>query len=456
MPKVKTIYVCQSCGAKSSKWAGKCNSCGEWNTLVEEIEEKQKTTSQDFLLTSRDNTSKKPISILDVEEDHIHRIITKSKEFNRVLGGGIVPGSLVLIGGDPGIGKSTLLLQIALSLEDLNILYISGEESVSQIKLRSERLFKTNNEKCYILTENQTQYIFQQAKILSPDLIIVDSIQTVFTNMIESSPGSISQVRECTHEFQKYAKFNHIPIFLVGHINKEGNIAGPKVLEHIVDTVLQFEGDRNHAYRILRTTKNRFGSTSELGIYEMHGNGLKEIKNPSQILLSQRDDDLSGISVGASIEGVRPMLIETQALVSPAVYGTPQRSSTGYDLRRLNMLLAVLEKRGGFKLGLKDVFLNITGGIRIEDPSIDLSIIVSILSSHEDIYIPYKYCFAGEVGLSGEVRSISRLEERVTEAEKLGFEKIFISKYNSSLENKHDIDIVTVGKVEEIYKLLFS
>lgn len=393
----------------------------------------------------------------DIELETEERILIPDKELERVLGGGIVPGSLILLGGEPGIGKSTLLLQLALKLKGQRVLYVSGEESSRQIKMRAHRLGFSNPE-CYIYTETSTQQIIQQLLKLKPGVVIIDSIQTLFTSRIESSPGSVSQIRESTAELIRYAKETSTPVFIIGHITKDGAIAGPKILEHMVDTVLQFEGDRHHLYRIIRSIKNRFGSTSELGIYEMQGDGLREVSNPSEILISQREEPLSGISVSATIEGMRPMLIETQALVSTAVYGTPQRSTTGYDLRRLNMMLAVLEKRCGFRLASKDVFLNIAGGLKVEDPAIDLAVICSILSSGEDMPIPAKYCFAGEVGLSGEIRPVNRVEQRISEAEKLGFEKFFLSKYNmKGIEvKKYGIEIISISKVEEAFSQLFG
>jgi DNA repair protein RadA/Sms len=398
-------------------------------------------------------------------------LITPDKELNRVLGGGIVSGSIILIGGEPGIGKSTLMLQVALNLPGLKVLYVSGEESEQQIKMRAERLLNPSGLKnagsadTYILTETSTQNIFKQIEILQPDLLVIDSIQTLYSAHIESTPGSVSQVRECTAELLRFAKESGTPVFLIGHITKDGMIAGPKILEHMVDTVLQFEGDRHHVYRILRAVKNRFGSASELGIYEMQGSGLREVSNPSEILLSQRDEPLSGITISAMLEGLRPMLIETQALVSVSAYGTPQRSATGFDTKRLNMLLAVLEKRCGFKLSAKDVFLNIAGGLRVEDPAIDLAVVVAIISSHEDMPVDSKICFAAEVGLSGEIRAVNRIEQRIAEAEKLGFEQIFISKYNLPAGRgvktepewqKYKIKIKTVAKVEEVFNALFG
>jgi len=483
MAKTKFAYFCQSCGFESAKWLGKCPSCQQWNTFVEEIIEKSNGSVPDWKATSSTTQQRanKPVEVPDIIFSEEQRMLTPDKEFNRVLGGGIVAGSLVLIGGEPGIGKSTLMLQLALSMPSLKILYISGEESDKQIKMRAERLDPSGSQEsgvksqesgqlkfgkgCYILTETSTQNIFKQIEQLEPDLVVVDSIQTLHSSHIESTPGSVSQVRECTAELLRFAKESSTPVFLIGHITKDGMIAGPKILEHMVDTVLQFEGDRHHVYRILRAVKNRFGSASELGIYEMLGEGLREVSNPSEILLSQRDEPLSGITISATLEGMRPMLIETQALVSTSAYGTPQRTATGFDTRRMNMLLAVLEKRCGFRLGAKDVFLNITGGIKVEDPAIDLGLAAAIISSHEDIPIPFKTCFAGEIGLSGEIRAVNRVEQRIAEAQKLGFEQIFISKYNmpSGTKDKKRIDLTryaievrTVGNIEEVFGLLFG
>ena len=457
MAKPKTSFFCQNCGAQSAKWMGHCSSCGEWNTFVEEVLQRESQSSRLTSLGSRlsDAGNSTPKKITEIDFGTEQRINTFNSELNRVLGGGLVPGSVILIGGEPGIGKSTLMLQVALNCMNQKILYISGEESEQQIRMRAERL-GIGNENCHVLTETNTPSIFQHIANLSPDIVIVDSIQTLQTDSIESSPGSISQIRECAAELQRYSKVNNVPVFLIGHITKDGNIAGPKILEHMVDTVLNFEGDRNYGYRILRAAKNRFGSTSELGIYEMQDTGLREVSNPSEILLSQRDEEVSGIAIAATIEGLRPMLVEIQALVSSAAYGTPQRSSTGFDSRRLNMLLAVLEKRCGFRLGTKDVFLNIAGGIRVDDPAIDLAVVASVLSSNADIAIDTKSCFAGEVGLSGEIRSVNRIEQRISEAEKLGFERIFVSKYNQKgLDlKKFSINIVFVKKVTEVFEKL--
>jgi DNA repair protein RadA/Sms len=449
MAKVKTAFFCRNCGAQSPKWTGKCTSCGEWNTLVEEVIQRDEKKGYRMPDAGR----RAPVRLSEVTFEHERRVNTHDHELNRVLGGGLVSGSVVLIGGEPGIGKSTLMLQVALKCKDQEVLYISGEESDQQIRMRAERL-KSQGEQCFILTETNTQSIFTHLENMKPGMIIVDSIQTLQTDQIESSAGSISQIRECAGEFQKYSKITGIPVFLIGHITKDGTLAGPKVLEHMVDTVLQFEGDRNYGYRILRSLKNRFGSTSELGIYEMNDTGLREVSNPSEILLSHRDEAVSGIAIAAMVEGLRPMLIETQALVSSAVYGTPQRSSTGFDVRRLNMLLAVLEKRSGFRLASKDVFLNIAGGIRVEDPSIDLAVVAAVLSSNADIPIDGKSCFAAEVGLSGEIRPVTRIEQRISEAEKLGFERIFISKYNQKGidRKKISIEVIPAGKLEEVYK----
>ncbi len=458
MSKSKTIYFCQNCGNQSPKWVGKCPVCSEWNTYAEEIIDKdvEKLKEKKSGYSKKKNEDAKPVPISEVHELETKRIDTRDTELNRVLGGGIVLGSLILIGGEPGIGKSTLMLQLALKLKGLKVLYVTGEESDRQIKLRADRI-GAENDGCFILTETNTQQIFKQANELEPDIIIIDSIQTVHTIYVESTPGSVSQVRECTAELMRYAKESSIPVFLIGHITKDGMIAGPKVLEHIVDTVLQFEGDRNYTYRILRTTKNRFGSTSEIGIYEMIGEGLRPVLNPSEILLTQRDEELSGIAIAGMMEGMRPFLIETQALVTPAFYGTPQRSATGFDARRMSMLLAVLEKRAGFRFGTKDVFLNIAGGLRVEDPAIDLAVIAALCSSYNDISVSSKTAFAAEVGLSGEVRAVSRVEQRISEADKLGFEKIFVSKFNQKIDTKKfNIEIVYLSKVQQLMEELFG
>ena len=457
MSKTKSTFFCQNCGQESAKWVGKCPGCNEWNTFVEEVivkgtDKAAKEDWRDFSGTK----GLKTISINDVVSGEEKRILSPDGELNRVLGGGIVAGSIVLVAGEPGIGKSTLFLQIGLQLTNVRTLYISGEESEQQIKMRADRVGR-QSDNFYLLTETNTQTIFKEIKKLQPELVIVDSIQTLQSPFVESGPGSISQIRECAAELQRYAKETNTPVFLIGHITKDGTIAGPKILEHMVDTVLQFEGDRHYAYRILRTLKNRFGSTSELGIYEMTGEGMKPVLNPSEILIAQKEDELSGIAIAATIEGMRPLLIETQALVTQSVYGTPQRTVSGFDLRRLQLLLAVLEKRGGFHFGVKDVFINIAGGIKVEDPSIDLAIVCALLSSYEDVPLPQKVCFAGEVGLSGEIRAVNRIEQRIAEAEKLGFEKIIISKYNTKSlgKLKFGIEVVTLGKVEELYQYLF-
>jgi len=456
--KIKTAFFCQHCGYESAKWTGKCPSCGQWNTFVEEKVQKDIPLRNISWQEEKENTrsSNNIVNLSDVSGIEEERLLTPDGELNRVLGGGIVPGSLVLVGGEPGIGKSTLFLQNALMLKEITTLYISGEESAQQIKMRADRL-QIKNDNFFLLTETSTQTIFQEIKKLRPQLVIIDSIQTLQSPLIESAPGSVSQIRETAAEMQRFAKESHTPVFLIGHITKDGSIAGPKILEHMVDTVLQFEGDQHYAYRILRTIKNRFGSTAELGIYEMTGQGLRQVTNPSEILISQREDMLSGVAIASTMEGMRPMLVEVQALVTQSVYGTPQRTVTGFDLRRLQLLLAVLEKRGGFHFGMKDVFLNIAGGIRVEDPSIDLSVLCALLSSYEDIAIGSNICFAGEVGLSGEIRAVNRIEQRIAEAEKLGFEKIFISRYNKKGVDfsKFNIEVIAVGRVDEVYKGLF-
>lgn len=460
MAKIKTAYFCQSCGYNSPKWLGRCPSCGEWNTMVEEVLAKEEPEKGGWRFTTESAGNKpaaKPKHLNEISTQERYRINTEDNELNRVLGGGIVPGSLVLIGGEPGIGKSTLMLQIALSLSDYTVLYVSGEESEQQIKMRAERISYQNN-KCYILTETTTHQIFRQIELIEPDVVIIDSIQTLVSPLIESGAGSVSQIRECTAELMKFAKESDVPVIMIGHITKDGSIAGPKILEHMVDTVLQFEGDRHMTYRILRTTKNRFGSTSELGIYEMLGSGLRQVSNPSEILISQREEHLSGITIAAMMEGNRPLMIEIQSLVSPATYGTPQRTSNGFDLRRLQMLLAVLEKRGGFRLGAQDVFLNVAGGLKVEDPAIDLAVCASLASSYEDLPIPSSVAFSAEVGLGGEIRAVNRVEQRISEAEKLGFKKIFISKYNlKGLDTKaFKIQISACGKLEEVFSELFG
>ena len=453
MSKVKTSFFCQNCGTQYAKWQGQCNACKEWNTIAEEIVQKEEKVAWKSA-TSEAKKVAKPLRINEIDAAQEVRMNTLDGELNRVLGGGIVPGSLILLGGEPGIGKSTLLLQISLKLP-YKTLYVSGEESQKQIKMRAERI-TPNGDNCYILTETKTQNIFRQIEAIEPEIVIIDSIQTLHTEYIEASPGSISQIRETTAELIKFAKETNIPVILIGHITKDGTIAGPKILEHMVDTVLQFEGDRNHVYRILRSLKNRFGSTAELGIYEMLGSGLREVSNPSEILISHNDISLSGTAIASTLEGMRPLMIEIQALVSTAVYGTPQRSTTGYNAKRLNMILAVLEKRAGFRLGTKDVFLNITGGISIDDPAIDLAVVAAILSSNEDIPIGEGFCFAGEVGLSGEIRPVNRVDQRIQEAEKLGFTTIFVSKYNKiSLKNTF-IKIRLVSKIEDVASELFG
>ena len=456
MSKVKTAFFCQNCGYESVKWLGQCPACEQWNSFVEELTQKDNGKK---INGWQDNDEKKISKATRLDEITVaddQRLLTADAELNRVLGGGIVGGSIVLIAGEPGIGKSTLFLQTGLTLKNLITLYISGEESYQQIKMRAERL-NVSNENFYLLTETSTQTIFQEIKKLKPDLIIIDSIQTLQTPFIDSSPGTVSQIRETAAEFQRFAKDTNTPVFLIGHITKDGSIAGPKILEHMVDTVLQFEGDRHYAYRILRTLKNRFGSTSELGIYEMTDQGMKGVINPSEILITQKEDQLSGIAIAATIEGIRPLLIEVQALVTQSVYGTPQRTVTGFDLRRLQLLLAVLEKRGGFHFGVKDVFLNLAGGLKVEDPSIDLAVLCALLSSYEDTPLPHHVCFAGEVGLSGEIRAVNRIEQRIAEAEKLGFEKVIVSKFNQKglAKQKFNIEVVTMGRVEEVYQYFF-
>jgi DNA repair protein RadA/Sms len=453
MSKLKTSFFCQNCGAQFAKWQGQCGSCKQWNTIAEEIIQKEEKTSWKPSTTESKRVSK-PLKIKEIDSAQEVRMDSTDGEFNRVLGGGIVPGSLILLGGEPGIGKSTLLLQISLKLP-YKTLYVSGEESQKQIKMRADRI-NPNSENCLVLTETKTQNIFRHILEVEPDIVIIDSIQTLHTDYIDSTPGSISQIRETTAELIKFAKETNVPVILIGHITKDGNIAGPKILEHMVDTVLQFEGDRNHVYRILRSLKNRFGSTAELGIYEMQGSGLREVSNPFEILISHREEELSGTAIASTLEGMRPLMIEIQALVSTAVYGTPQRSTTGYNAKRLNMILAVLEKRAGFRLGTKDVFLNVTGGISVDDPAIDLAVVAAILSSNEDITIGKEFCFAGEVGLSGEIRPVNRVEQRIQEAEKLGFTTIFVSKYNKLSTKYSGIKVVLVSKIEEVVEQLFG
>lgn len=454
MAKIKTAFICQNCGSTHLKWQGQCVGCNEWGTLVEEII--SGVTAKHSSPVAM-NTQSKPMPLAEIAAAIESRIPTKDEEFNRVLGGGIVHGSVVLIGGEPGIGKSTLLLQLALQLGPQKILYVSGEESQNQVKLRASRL-PFENDQLYVASETNLEKVFNYFKEINPDIVVIDSIQTVYTEALESAPGSVSQVRESASKLIRLAKDSHVPIFLVGHITKEGSLAGPKVLEHMVDAVLSFEGDRHNQYRIIRTSKNRFGATSELGIYHMTGQGLREVSNPSEIFLSGRDEQFSGVAIGATLEGLRPLLIETQALVSNMAYGTAQRSSTGFDLRRLNMLLAVLEKRCGFKMGVKDVFLNITGGLTVADPAMDLAIIVALVSSLHDVAISPKTVFASEVGLAGELRPISRLEQRISEAEKLGFEEMFVyQKQLDGLEKKFpSIKLRGAQKLEEVFRDTFS
>jgi DNA repair protein RadA/Sms len=456
MAKNKSQFFCKNCGAQSAQWIGRCPACGEWNSFEEEVLIHAETSKGKSSVTVFQNA---PRCIDDISLMEMPRLHTACQEFDNVLGGGIVAGSLILLGGEPGIGKSTLLLQMALAMRKQKVLYISGEESENQLKMRAERLSEQQaNPHCFILTETTTQEIFKHIETLKPDLIIVDSIQTLQSNLIESAAGSISQIKECAAEFQHYCKNSAVPVFLIGHITKDGALAGPKILEHIVDTVLQFEGDQHYGYRIVRCVKNRFGSTAELGIFEMCANGLVEVKNPSEIFVSQRDEIFSGSAIATILEGNRPIMIETQVLVSSAVYGTPQRGSTGYDLRRLNMLLAVLEKRCQFKLGAKDVFLNIAGGLHVEDPAINLAIVAAILSSATDIAIDTKTCFSGEMGLNGEVRAVPRIEQRIAEADKLGFTRMFLSKYN--LKGVHaqnyKVQLIPIAKIEEMFRMLFE
>ncbi len=452
MAKIKTRYVCQECGNQSAQWVGKCNACGNWNTYVEE---KLETTRKGTVKSSLDVNSQ-PVLLKEVEAGKQPRMPIHNKELERVLGGGVVPGSLILFGGEPGIGKSTLMLQTAMEQKEWKILYISGEESATQIRMRAERIGSIHDQ-LYVLAETNTDRIFKHIDEIQPDVLVIDSIQTIHSSIVESAPGSVSQIRECTSEIMKKAKTENLPVFLIGHITKEGSLAGPKVLEHMVDVVLQFEGDRHHSYRIVRGIKNRFGSTNELGIFEMIGSGLREVSNPSEILIHQQDEDLSGAAIAVTMEGLRPMLIEIQALVSSAVYGTPQRSATGFDIRRMNMLLAVLEKRCGFKLGMKDVFLNMAGGIRVDDPSSDLAVIAAILSSGADMSVARDTCFAGEVGLSGEVRPVNRIDQRIAEADKLGFKRIFISKQQQlNREQKFTLKVEPISKVSDLLRTLFE
>lgn len=458
MPKTKTAFFCQQCGYETPKWTGKCPSCGAWNSFVEEVvqrDDKQSKKASTWDEAAKD--IKKARKLEDITPQTDVRMITPDTELNRVLGSGMVPGSVILIAGEPGIGKSTLFLQCALQWNTIKTLYVSGEESGQQVKLRAERL-GIKNDSLYLLTATDTSTIFQEVKKIKPELLIIDSIQTLESPYVESAAGSVSQVRECAAELQRFAKMSNIPVCIIGHITKEGSIAGPKVLEHMVDTVLQFEGDRHYAYRILRTVKNRFGSTSELGIYEMISAGMRPVSNPSEILLSQHDEPLSGIAIASTMEGARPLMIEIQALASQAVYGTPQRTVSGLDLRRLQLLLAVLEKRGGFHFGSKDVFVNIAGGIKVEDPSIELAVVCALLSSYEDRALPSNVCFVGEVGLSGEIRAVNRIDQRIAEADKLGMDVIIIPKANlKGLDTKgYSIEIKTANKVEDVYRLLFN
>lgn len=452
MAKTKTAFFCRNCGHQSPQWAGKCPSCSEWNTFEEEVVQRDKNSpTAPAKLSIHAHPAKK---VEDLESQIFERYPVVDQELHRVLGNGIVPGSLILFGGEPGIGKSTLLLQLALQQSHIEVLYVSGEESEEQIKMRIDRV-GLNNPKCWLLMETNVENIEAHIAQIKPQLVIIDSIQTLYSPNIESAQGSVSQIRECATRLLKIAKQDNVAIFMIGHITKEGSIAGPKLLEHMVDTVLLFEGDRQHIYRLLRTTKNRFGSTNEMGIYEMQGSGLREVSNPSELLIQQHTNELSGSAISAALEGMRPMLIEIQALASTAVYGTPQRSTTGFDLRRLNMLLAVLEKRCGFRLGMKDVFLNIAGGMRLEDPGMDLAVIAAVMSSNEDIPLPAQTCYAGEVGLNGEIRPVSRIDQRIAEAAKLGMKKIIISKFNKEADNK-EIEIIKVGRVDELVSVLFG
>ena len=452
MAKVKSAFYCQNCGAQYSKWQGQCNSCKSWNTIAEELIQTSKKGDWKSGSKQEKQRISKPLKISEIDTTKNPRLDSKDSEINRVLGGGIVPGSLILLGGEPGIGKSTLMLQISLKLP-FKTLYVSGEESQKQIKLRAQRISPDSNQ-CYVLTETNTQLIFSQIESLKPDIVVIDSIQTLQSDFLEASAGSISQIKQTTSELMKFAKETSTSVILIGHITKDGTIAGPKILEHMVDVVLQFEGDRNHIFRILRSHKNRFGSTHEIGIYEMLGDGLRQVQNPSDVLISKKDKSLSGNAIAVTLEGMRPLLVEVQALVSTAVYGTPQRSTTGFNAKRLNMLLAVLEKRAGFRLGAKDVFLNITGGLRVDDPAIDLAVVAAILSSNNDSALIKNYCFAGEVGLSGEIRPVQRLEQRIMEAEKLGFDAIFISKQNKLSSKAKKIQIILLSKIEDLIEHL--
>ena len=453
MAKTKTVFVCQNCGAKEPKWTGRCNVCGEWNSFVEEIESAPQGKRASFM----GNAPSKALRLSEIKTNADARMDTGDGELNRVLGGGLVPGSMVLLGGEPGIGKSTLVLQFALHNRCGKVLYVSGEESIAQIKMRAERLVADNDD-CLFLSGNSLETVLEHARAIQPDLLIIDSIQTLATDAVDSIPGSLSQIRECTNALLRFSKENTISTILIGHITKDGQLAGPKILEHMVDTVLQFEGDRQYMYRILRSMKNRFGSTSEIGIYEMLQSGLRQVANPSELLLSNRGEDLSGVAVAATIEGVRPILLEVQSLVSTAAYGVPQRSATGFDSRRLNMLLAVLEKRVGFKLAAKDVFLNIAGGIRVSDPALDLAVVMAVLSSNIDAALPADTVFAGEVGLSGEIRAVSRIEQRISEAGKLGFRQIFVPLGNKKgiTAPKSPIEICYVSKIADVCRRLFG
>ncbi len=456
MAKTKSVFVCQNCGSESPKWIGKCYACGEWNTYVEElaVTGKSKETLRSL---GGGQVRQKPVPVSSVTVDRVPRIDTGINEFNRVLGGGIVPGTLILLGGEPGIGKSTLVLQMAMKLTQHTVLYISGEESPQQIKLRANRLGDEEGDHCYIVSETSLERILTHIENVKPGLVVIDSVQTLEREGVESAPGSVSQIRECTAVVLRIAKEQNLPVLLIGHINKEGHLAGPKVLEHMVDVVLQFEGDRHYMYRILRSVKNRFGSTSEIGIFEMQSYGLREVTNPSEMLLAHHDEEMSGIAIAAALEGIRPFLIEVQALASTAAYGTPQRSSTGFDLRRLNMLLAVLEKRAGFKLAAKDVFLNIAGGLKVSDPAIDLAVVSAVLSSNTDLNIPKQVCVTGEVGLSGEIRPVTRIEQRISEAQKLGFKTIVVPRYNRGVNfDAFNIKIIQAGKIEEAFRFLFG
>lgn len=456
MAKTKTVYICSNCGTESPKWIGKCFSCGEWNTFVEEVVQTGKNSLRSQPLPG-EITKATPLPVSGIDTQRLPRIDTGIEELNRVLGGGMVPGSLILLGGEPGIGKSTLVLQMALRLSRYKVLYVSGEESPGQIKLRADRLLPDHGDHCLILCETSVEQIIAHIYNEKPDILIIDSIQTLEREGVESAPGSVTQVRESSAAILRVAKEQNLPVLLIGHINKEGSLAGPKVLEHMVDVVLQFEGDRHYMYRIIRSVKNRFGSTSEIGIFEMESGGLREVTNPSEMLLAHQDEEMSGIAICAALEGVRPFLIEVQALASTAAYGTPQRSSTGFDLRRLNMLLAVLEKRAGFKLAAKDVFLNIAGGLKVTDPAIDLAVVSAILSSNTDLPVSRDLCLTGEVGLSGEIRPVTRIEQRIIEAEKLGFKTIIIPRYNKGINfDKFEIRIQQCGKIEEAFRSLFS